>query len=155
VQVTDLQDMANDLRAQTDEGLKNLSEKQGTNGMPPAPDAKAVPNPNGQGSPDPDAANQLKQQQQDADQTEKEVGSGQGGPGGPGGNEVKLLPESIFPNAPPVHRDAFASLQPGIDTRPDLFLAGFHPTPDLTAPSPDIVTRFFRPGGRVYFSQTF
>ena len=155
VQVTDLQDMANDLRAQTDEGLKNLSEKQGTNGMPPAPDAKAVPNPNGQGTPDPDAANQLKQQQQDADQTEKEVGSGQGGPGGPGGNEVKLLPESIFPTAPPAHRDAFASLQPSIDTRPDLFLAGIHLTPDLTAPSPDIATRFFRPGGRVYFSQTF
>ena len=102
VQVTDLQDMANDLRAQTDEGLKNLSQKQGTNGMPPAPDATAVPNPNGQGTPDPDAANQVKQQQQDADQTEKEVGTGQGGPGGPGGNEVRLLPESIFPNTLPI-----------------------------------------------------
>jgi hypothetical protein len=153
VQVTDLQDMANDLRAQTDEGLKNLSQNQGTNGMPPAPDAKAVPNPNGQGTPDPDAVNQLKQQQQDADQTEKEVGSGTGGPGG---NEVKLLPNSIFPTTLPFgHRDAFVNLQPAIDTRPDLFLAGLHLTPDLTASSPDIATRFFRPGGRVYFSQVF
>lgn len=97
VQVTDLQDMANDLRAQTDEGLKNLSQKQGTNGMPPAPDATAVPNPNGQGTPDPDAVNQLKQQQQDADQTEKEVGSGQGGPGG----NVMLMPGAFAkPTAP-------------------------------------------------------
>ena len=130
VQVTDLQDMANDLRAQTDEGLKNLSQQQGTNGMPPAPDAKAVPNPNGQGTPDPDAVNQLKQQQQDADQTEKEVGTGQGRPGG---NEVKLLPDSIFPTTSPVHRDAFASLQPSIDSRPDVFLAGLRMIPDAIA----------------------
>jgi hypothetical protein len=161
VQVTDLQDMANDLRAQTDEGLKNLSQKQGTNGMPPAPDAKAVPNPNGQGTPDPDAVNQLKQQQQDADQTEKEVGTGQSGPGGPGGNEVKLLPNSIFPTTLPFeHRDALVNLVPAIDTRPDLFLAGLHLTPDLTSSSPeshpDLATLIFGPRGRViYLGQTF
>ncbi|HEY4838831.1 MAG TPA: hypothetical protein VIH72_09500 [Candidatus Acidoferrales bacterium] len=161
VQVTDLQDMANDLRAQTDDGLKNLSQKQGTNGMPPAPDAKAVPNPNGQGTPDPDAVNQLKQQQQDADQTEKEVGTGQSGPGGPGGNEVKLLPNSIFPTTLPFeHRDALVNLVPAIDTRPDLFLAGLHLTPDLTSSSPeshpDLATLIFGPRGRViYLGQTF
>jgi hypothetical protein len=87
IQVTDLQDMQNDLRAQVDEGMKTLSQKQGANGMPPAPDAATqIPNPNGQGTPDPDAVNQLKQQQQDADQTEKEVKQN-----GPGGNEVKLM----------------------------------------------------------------
>jgi hypothetical protein len=156
VQVNDLQDMANDLRAQTDEGLKNLSQNQGTNGMPPAPDAKAVPNPNGQGTPDPDAVNQLKQQQQDADQTEKEVGAGQGGPGG---NEVKLLPDSIFPTTLPFgHRDAFLSLQPTVDTRPDIFLKGTHLIPDLTAKRPsssDVATRFFGPStGVIYFSSS-
>jgi hypothetical protein len=93
IQVTDLQDMSNDLRAQTDEGLKRLSENQGKNGLPPAPDVNTTPNPNGQGTPDPDAVNQLKQQQQDADQTEKEVG-------GPGGN-VMLLPGAFQqPRAP-------------------------------------------------------
>lgn len=75
MRVTTLQDFANDLQARTDEGLKILSEKQGTNGLPPAPDAVPVANPNGQGTLDPDATNQLKMQQQDADQTEKEVGS--------------------------------------------------------------------------------
>jgi hypothetical protein len=74
MRVTTLQDFANDLQARTDEGLKILSEKQGTNGLPSAPDVAPVPNPNGQGTVDPDAANQLKLQQQDADQTEKEVG---------------------------------------------------------------------------------
>jgi hypothetical protein len=162
VQVTDLQDMANDLRAQTDEGLKNLSQKQGTNGMPPAPDATAVPNPNGQGTPDPDAVNQLKQQQQDADQTEKEVGTGQSGPGGPGGNEVKLLPDSIFPKTPPIHPSAFVMLAPIIDSRPDVCLAGLHLTPDVTPGDtlfpgsyPDIATRIFKPRGRIYFGHAF
>ncbi len=84
IQVDDLQDMSNDLRAQTDEGLKRLSQDQGKNGLPPAPDVSQVPNPYGQGTADPDAVNQLNQQRQDADQTEKEVG-------GPGGN-VMLMP---------------------------------------------------------------
>jgi hypothetical protein len=159
IQVTDLQDMSNDLRAQTDEGLKKLSEDQGKNGLPPAPDVTTTPNPNGQGTPDPDAVNQLKQQQQDADQTEKEVGNGQGGPGGSGGtdgSQVKLLPDSIYPTTLPFgHRDAFLTLTPAIDSRPDLFLAGLQLTPDSTASSPDIATRFFRPGGRIYFDRTF
>jgi hypothetical protein len=96
IQVTDLQDMQNDLRAQVDEGMKTLSQKQGTNGMPSAPDATTqVPNPNGQGTPDPDAVNQLKQQQQDADQTEKEVK--QNGPGGAG---AKLQPDQKVQSVP-------------------------------------------------------
>jgi hypothetical protein len=93
IQVEDLQDMSNDLRAQTDEGLRKLSEDQGKNGLPPAPDVTRNPNPNGQGTPDPDAVNQLNQQRQDADQTEKEIG-------GPGGN-VMLMPGAFqLPRAP-------------------------------------------------------
>jgi hypothetical protein len=88
--VDDLQDMQNDLQAQTDEGLKRLSQSQGTNGMPAAPDVRQIPNPNGQGTPDQDVVNQLRQQQQDADQTIREVG-------GPGGGEVKLRPVPIVP----------------------------------------------------------
>jgi hypothetical protein len=126
IQVADLQDMANDLRAQTDEGLKNLSQNQGTNGMPPAPDVTQTPNPNGQGTPDPDAVNQLNQQRQDADQTEKEVG-GQSGSGGPGGNEVRLLPSPVSPSAKPYAY--FASLPPFIDAMPGLQP---RPIPDMT-----------------------
>lgn len=93
IQVADLQDMSNDLRAQTDEGLKKLSTDQGKNGLPPAPDVQQIPNPNWQGTADPDAVNQLNQQRQDADQTEKEVG-------GPGGN-VMLRPDIFHqPRAP-------------------------------------------------------
>jgi hypothetical protein len=91
--VDDLQDMQNDLRAQTDEGLRRLSQNQGTNGMPAAPDARQIPNPYGQGDPDQDVVNQLRQQQQDADQTEREIGR----PGGPGGDEVKLQPAPVPP----------------------------------------------------------
>lgn len=88
--VNDLQDMQNDMRAQTDEGLKNLAQKQGTNGMPAAPDVRQTPNPNGQGTPDQDVANQLKQQQQDANQTEKEIG-------GPGGDGAQMQFVPTFP----------------------------------------------------------
>jgi hypothetical protein len=95
--VNDLQDMQNDLHAQTNEGLNRLSQSQGTNGMPAAPDVRQIPNPNGQGSIDPNVANQLRQQQQDADQTEREIKGGRG----PGGNDVMLRP-GLFqqPSAP-------------------------------------------------------
>ena len=92
----DLQDMQNDLHAQTDEGLKRLSQSQGTNGMPAAPDVRQVPNPYGQGTADPDVVNQLRQQQQDANQTEREVRGGRG----PGGDDelVRFVP--TFPMMP-------------------------------------------------------
>jgi hypothetical protein len=93
IQVADLQDMSNDLRAQTDEGLKKLSQDQGKNGLPPAPDVTQTANPNGQGTADPDAVNQLNQQRQDADQTEKEVG-------GPGGSSMLMPGWFQQPRAP-------------------------------------------------------
>jgi hypothetical protein len=78
VMVSDLQEMQNDMHAQLDEGLQTLAKNQGTNGLPPAPDAVAVPNAAGQGVAD-NAAGQIQQQQADADQTEKEVkAAGQG-----------------------------------------------------------------------------
>jgi hypothetical protein len=120
--------MSNDLRAQTDEGLKKLSQDQGKNGLPPAPDVSQIPNPNGQGTPDPDAVNQLNQQRQDADQTEKEIG------GGPGGGNVMLMPIPIFPTQKPDGHPSgeFALLEPTIDTRPDMHLKGVRLIPDLT-----------------------
>ena len=126
IQIDDLQDMSNDLRAQTDEGLKKLSQDQGKNGLPPAPDVTQTANPNGQGTPDPDAVNQLNQQRQDADQTEKEVG------GGSGGGNVMLMPIPISPTTKPDEHPSgeFALLEPTIDTRPDL--KGVRLIPDFT-----------------------
>ena len=91
--VDDLQDMQNDLHAQTDEGLKRLSQNQGTNGMPAAPDVRQTANPYGQGNPDQDVVNQLRQQQQDANQTEREIQRGRG----PGGDQVKLQSAPVSP----------------------------------------------------------
>jgi hypothetical protein len=155
IQVADLEDMANDLRAQTDEGLKNLSQNQGKNGMPPAPDVTQRPNPNGQGTPDPDAVNQLNQQRQDADQTEKEVG-------GPGGGNVMLMPAPISPTPQPVTQlsGKFATLQPTIDSRPDLHLQRVRLIPDLVpdeslfpASPPDLAARLSKPPrDKIYFS---
>jgi len=73
VSVDDIQEMHNQLRITMDAGLKELSEKQGKNGMPPAPDTKTqageVPAP----SPDTNVSKDLEQQQKDADQAEAEA----------------------------------------------------------------------------------
>jgi YVTN family beta-propeller protein len=128
IQVTDLQDMANDLHAHVDDGLKILSEKQGTNGLPPAQDATPVPNPNGQGTLDPDAVNQLKQQQQDADQTEKEVQAT--APPAPAPTEENPPAQSEALEAPPITVESWIKPQPGwlyvLDPRPDVGENGGH-----------------------------
>ena len=73
VSVEDLQDMQNHFQEQLDAGMKALAEKQGTNGMPKAPDtattASGVPVP----PPDKDAEKDLSEQQTAADQTEQQV----------------------------------------------------------------------------------
>ena len=73
VSVDDLQEMRNRFQEQLDEGMKTLASKQGTGGMPKAPDtgttASDVPPP----PPDNTAAKTLQDQQQSADQTEDEV----------------------------------------------------------------------------------
>lgn len=135
--VDDLQDMQNDLQAQTDEGLKRLSQSQGTNGMPAAPDVRQIPNPNGQGTPDQDVVNQLRQQQQDADQTEREIQ----GSRGPGGDEVKLRDVPVSPLTNPYEHPSgeIAMLEPFIDVRPDLHLRKLRPIPDLQPGGPPLV----------------
>jgi hypothetical protein len=73
VSVDDLQEMYNHFQEQLTNGMGELAKKQGTGGMPNAPDtattASDVPPP----PPDNTAAKALQDQQQSADQTEDEV----------------------------------------------------------------------------------
>jgi len=73
IKVDDLQEMYNHFAENLQNGMTELSKKQGTNGMPAAPDtgttASAVPPP----PPDPNAAKTLQEQQQQANQTEAQV----------------------------------------------------------------------------------
>jgi len=73
VKVDDLQEMYNHFQEQLTSGLGELAKKQGTGGMPKAPDtgttASDVPAP----PPDTSAAKTLQDQQAQADQTESQV----------------------------------------------------------------------------------
>jgi hypothetical protein len=102
VQVSDLQDMQNDMHAQMDSGLQTLAKDQGTNGLPPAPDATLIPNSAGTGTPDPNAAAQLQQQQNDANQAEQEVKQA-AGQGGGGARNLQPAGKSPVDAAPPTY----------------------------------------------------
>jgi hypothetical protein len=69
----DLQEMHNQLRIQMDAGLKELSEKQGKDGIPAAPDTQTqageVPAP----KPDTNVGSELQQQQKEAAQAEAQL----------------------------------------------------------------------------------
>ena len=73
VKVDDLQEMFNHFQEQLNNGMSEMAKKQGSNGMPAAPDtgttASSVPPP----PPDPNAAKDLQQQQQQANQAETQV----------------------------------------------------------------------------------
>ena len=73
VAVDDLQEMHNHFQEQLDNGMKEMAAKQGTGGLPKAPDtstkASDVPPP----PPDASAAKALEDQQAQADQTEAQV----------------------------------------------------------------------------------
>jgi hypothetical protein len=73
VKVDDLQEMYNHFEEQLANGMAEMAKKQGTNGMPKAPDtttkASDVPPP----KPDADAAKALQEQQAEADKTEADV----------------------------------------------------------------------------------
>jgi hypothetical protein len=73
VSVDDLQEMYNHFQEQLDNGMKDLASKQGTSGLPKAPEtsttASEVPPP----PPDTGAAKTLQDQQQAADQAEAQV----------------------------------------------------------------------------------
>jgi hypothetical protein len=78
VQMTDLQEMQNQLRASIDQGLQDLKAKQGTGGLPQAPpSAQAAPTQAAYAAiappPDPQDAAALQQQGQQADQAEQAV----------------------------------------------------------------------------------
>ncbi len=85
VSVEDLQDMHNHFQEQLDNGMKDLAQKQGTGGLPKAPDtgttASDVPLP----PPDQDAAKDLTDQEAAADQAETQVQ--QESAAGPGGDQ--------------------------------------------------------------------
>ena len=71
--VADLQDMHNDFRAKLSEGLGQLAQNQGTNGIPAGPPPTAKPNPVGQVKPDLTVEADLKAQQNEVSQAESDV----------------------------------------------------------------------------------
>ncbi len=71
--VDDLQEMHNKFEEQLDNGMKDLSSKQGQNGLPKAPDTKTVPSDVPPPPPDNNAAKTLEEQQSAADKTESQV----------------------------------------------------------------------------------
>jgi hypothetical protein len=73
VKVDDLQEMRNHFEAQIDNGLSELASKQGTGGMPKAPDTGTVASDVPPPAPDLTAAKLLQDQEQVADQIEAEV----------------------------------------------------------------------------------
>jgi hypothetical protein len=73
VKVDDLQEMQNHFDEQLDNGMKELAKKQGTGGMPQAPDTGIVESDIPAPKPDTTAGKTLEDQQQAADQAEKVV----------------------------------------------------------------------------------
>lgn len=73
VGVDDLQEMHNQFEQQLDTGMKELSSKQGTGGLPKAPDATPKPSDIPPPPADNTAAKTLEDQQSAADQTEAQV----------------------------------------------------------------------------------
>jgi hypothetical protein len=73
VSVDDLQEMHNHFQEQIDDGLKTLAEKQGTGGLPKAPDTGTTSSEMPPPPPDASAAAALQTQQAAADETEAQV----------------------------------------------------------------------------------
>jgi hypothetical protein len=73
VAVDDLQEMHNHFQEQLDNGMKDLSSKQGTGGLPKAPDATPVASDVPPPPPDASAEKALQDQQASADQVEAQV----------------------------------------------------------------------------------
>jgi hypothetical protein len=73
VSVDDLQEMHNQFLQKMDQGLKQLAKKQGTGGLPKAPDAKSVASDVPPPAPDKQAAELLDNQAAEADKTEADV----------------------------------------------------------------------------------
>ena len=73
VAVDDLQEMHNHFQEQLDNGMKDLSSKQGTGGLPKAPDATPTASDIAPPQPDASAEKALQDQQASADQVEAQV----------------------------------------------------------------------------------
>ena len=73
VSVDDLQEMHNHFQEQLDNGMKDLASKQGTSGLPKAPEATPVASDVPPPPPDKSAEKALQEQQAAADQTEAQV----------------------------------------------------------------------------------
>jgi hypothetical protein len=73
VKVDDLQEMYNHFQEQLTNGMGELAKKQGTGGIPAAPDTGTQPSDVPPPQPDNTAAKALQDQQQSADQTETQV----------------------------------------------------------------------------------
>jgi hypothetical protein len=73
VKVDDLQEMQNHFDEQLDNGMKELAKKQGTDGMPKAPDTAVVESDIPPPQPDTTAEKTLQDQQQAADQAETQA----------------------------------------------------------------------------------
>jgi len=73
VSVDDLQEMYNHFQEQVDNGMKDLSSKQGKSGIPAAPDTKTASSDVPPPPPDANAAKALQDQQATADQMEAQV----------------------------------------------------------------------------------
>jgi hypothetical protein len=87
VSVDDLQEMRNHFEEQLNNGMKELASKQGTNGMPKAPDAGTVSSDIPAPQPDQNASKDLSDQQAQADQAEQQAKQDAAGQGGGGGQE--------------------------------------------------------------------
>ena len=86
VAVDDLQEMQNHFEEQIDAGMKELAAKQGTGGLPKAPDTGTVASDVPPPPPDKTAAKTLEDQDADADKTEAEVKQ-EAASGGGGGSQ--------------------------------------------------------------------
>jgi hypothetical protein len=100
VQLTDLQEMQNQMRATVDQGLKELQDKQGKGGLPPAPpSALAPPTQTEYAQIAPPSTPQdeadLKQQDQQADQAEQEVTADAAQDSGAPVSEAPAAPVSV------------------------------------------------------------
>ena len=73
VSVDDLQEMHNHFQEQLDNGMKELASKQGTSGLPKAPETTTVASDVPPPPPDASAEKTLQDQQAQADQTEAQV----------------------------------------------------------------------------------
>jgi len=73
MKVQDLQDMQNTFHERIQDGLDELSNTQGKNGIPSGPAANPTPLAEGNAQPDPDAAAELQQERDSAKQVEQDV----------------------------------------------------------------------------------